>query len=82
MRREPERAAQVMAGRQHGSKTHPERWTRGEAIAWSRLTAEQIPGIRVRLAAGEQAAMIAHDLVVGRGTIRAIAEGRSWKHVA
>jgi hypothetical protein len=78
MHRNPMLAAR---GERHGSKTHPERWTRGEATPWSVLTEVQIPGIRQRLADGERPSAIAADLGVGRGTIRAIAEGRSWRHV-
>jgi hypothetical protein len=83
MRRNPEQVAQVVArGERHGSKTHPERWARGERQGCAKLTAAQIPGIRQRLEAGEQPAVIAPDYGVGRGTIRAIAEGRTWRHVA
>lgn len=79
MHRNPMLAAR---GERHGSKTHPERWARGEAISWSKLTAAQIPGIRQRLAAGEKPVAIARDYGVERGTIRAIAEGRTWRHVS
>lgn len=78
MHRNPLLAAR---GEQHGSKTHPERWARGERQGHARLSEAQIPGIRQRLAAGEQPSVIATDLGVGRGTIRAIAEGRTWRHV-
>lgn len=80
-RKDPGRAADVFARRVHGSVTHPEKWVRGEAIPWSKLTAEKVRLIRQRLARGETPVMIAPDFGVGRGTIRAIAEGRSWKHV-
>ena len=76
MHRNPMLAAR---GERHGSRTHPERWHHGEDIPNARLTAAQIPGIRRRLAAGEKPASIAAHLGVGRGTIRAIAEGRTWR---
>jgi hypothetical protein len=79
MHRNPMLAAR---GERHGSKTHPERWHHGEAIPSSKLTAAQIPGIRQRLVSGEKPVAIAADLGVGRGTIRAIAEGRTWRRVA
>lgn len=77
-RQHPEYAAR---GERHGSKTHPERWVRGEAIPWSKLTAEKVRAIRQRLADGDTPAVIAPDFGVGRGTVRAIAENRTWRHV-
>lgn len=77
-RRNPMLAAR---GERHGSKKHPERWARGERQGHARLREAQIPGIRQRLADGDAPAAIAADLGVGRGTIRAIAEGRTWRHV-
>lgn len=82
MRRMPEKTAEVMARRVHGFTTHPERFVRGERQHLAKLTAGQIPVIRQRLASGEKPSMIAPDYGVGRGTIRAIDEGRTWKHVA
>lgn len=79
MHRNPMLAAR---GERHGSKTHPERVARGERKSQAKLRTVQIPGIRQRLAGGEQPAVIAADLGVGRSTIRAIAEGRTWRHVA
>jgi hypothetical protein len=76
MHRNPMLAAR---GERHGSKTHPERWYYGEDIPSAKLTAAQIPGIRSRLEAGDKPVAIAADLGVGRGTIRAIAEGRTWR---
>ncbi len=79
LRKNPGLAAR---GEHHGSKTRPERWRRGTGIPWSQLDPEKVRAIRLRLAAGETPTMIAPDFGVGRGTIRAIAEGRSWRHVA
>lgn len=83
MRRNPEQVARVMArGEHHGTKTHPERVARGERQGQARLTDDLVRAIRHRLAGGETPRIIAVDLGVGRGTIRAIAEGRTWRHVA
>lgn len=66
-------------------------WTRRstEPLPWSgtnhyqaRLTPEIVRSIRARAAAGEEARDIAIDLGVGRTTVRAVLEGRTWKHVA
>jgi hypothetical protein len=69
-------------GDRHGSKTHPERWARGERTGISKLTDDKVRAIRKRLAAGDVPTVIAPGFGVGRGTIRAIAEGRTWRHVA
>jgi hypothetical protein len=82
MRKDPEKAAEVMARRNHGSKTHPERWARGERQGQAKLTEDKVRIIRRYLAAGESALGISRVMGVERGTIRAIAEGRTWKHVA
>lgn len=71
----------VARGDRHGSKTHPERWARGERQGSARLSEDAVRVIRKRLVSGEKPAVIAPDFGVGRGTIRAIAEGRTWRHV-
>lgn len=57
---------------QHGTSN------RGERQHMARLTREQIPAIRSRIAAGETQAAIAKSLGVHRCTILAIKRGQIW----
>jgi len=88
LRLHPERIARgprpgnYASGDDHYTRRNPEQITwKGEAHYRARLDPGQVREIRARGAAGERAAQIAGDLGVGRGTVRAILEGRTWKHV-
>lgn len=55
---------------------------RGESIPWSRLTAAAVAEIRRLRVAGRGYAWLASRFGVGKTTVRAAIEGRSWAHVA
>jgi DNA invertase Pin-like site-specific DNA recombinase len=55
---------------------------RGTNHTFARLTPEIVREIRVRGRAGERPTSIARGLGVGRTTVRAVLEGRTWKDVA
>lgn len=69
-------------GERHGTHTRPDRIARGERLPHTILSAEDIPVIRARLAAGERTGSIGHDYGVTGAAIRDIRRGRNWKHVA
>ena len=71
------------SGDEHFTRRNPELITwKGEAHYRARLNPDKVRQIRARKAAGERADDIADSLGVGRGTVRAVLEGRTWKHVA
>lgn len=68
-------------GESHGSKTHPERWARGERVAGSKLTLEQVKEIRSLYAAGNVTQDdLAEKFGVTRRGIGSIIKGDNWKH--
>jgi hypothetical protein len=78
-------------GSRSGNFAHgDDHWTRRtpEQMTWTgtdhhavRLTPEIVRDIRARGKAGAQALAISQSLGVGRTTVRAVLEGRTWKHV-
>ena len=70
-------------GDRHGSKTHPEKWYRGEQSAASKLTEEQVLEIRraykVEFVTQQQ---LADRYGTKRETIGRIIRGDNWLHVA
>jgi HNH endonuclease len=54
---------------------------KGERIHCHVLVASQIPGIRLRLAAGESNSSIARDLGLHHSTISQIRRGVTWRHI-
>jgi hypothetical protein len=87
-RRHPER---IPRGPRPGSYAHgDDHWTRRmpEQLSWrgtahhmARLNADTVRAIRADAAAGVNPREIAAALGVGRTTVRAVIEGRTWKHV-
>jgi hypothetical protein len=75
------RHGRTARGDRHGSRTRPERVPHGERHWLAKLTAERVVAIRRRLAAGESPRIIARSEGVDRGTIRALAAGKTWRHV-
>jgi hypothetical protein len=63
-------------------KAEKGRAVRGEAHPKSRLTATQVRDIRIRLAAGESMNSIARLYGVSHPAIKAIATGKTWKHLS
>ena len=71
------------SGDDHYTRRNPELITwKGTAHYQARLNPFLVREIRARAAAGESPTWIADDLGVGRGTVRAVIERRTWKHVA
>ncbi len=83
-------------GDAHGSRLHPERWSRGdahysrvnpdvlargEANGWAKLTSASIPEIRSRAAVGESQRSIARSFCVSRTAIRDVLSGKNWRHI-
>ena len=84
---------QRMTGDRHPSRTHPEKFkslrnikperrARGERIGGAVLTDDAVRQIRARLTAKETGASIARAFNVSESLIRAIRQGKIWKHVA
>lgn len=93
MRRHPERRTR---GDDHWTRTHPEKVGRGATHIWStrpdlvrrgeqvntaKISADHIPVIRARYAAGETLQQIGRDHGVHHGTISKIVRRKSWKHI-
>jgi len=55
---------------------------KGELCPSSKLTEDQVSGIKTRIIEGESCESIAADFPVGGSAIREIKAGRSWCHVA
>lgn len=53
---------------------------RGSDVFGAKLSEEQIPNIRVRIARGETYQSIADDYGVDKGTIFHIKKGKTWRH--
>ena len=69
-------------GDRNGTRTHPERVTRGERHPAARLTVEKVREIREALSRGERKARIARRFGVCWSAVHAIAIGQTWSHVA
>ena len=77
------RPGDYASGDDHYTRRNPELITwKGTAHYQARLNPFLVREIRARAAAGESPTWIADDLGVGRGTVRAVIERRTWKHVA
>ena len=58
------------------------RTARGERSGVAKLTEADVVEIRARYADGQSMSGIARDLGASRDSVRAVAEGRTWRHVA
>lgn len=68
-------------GESHGSKTHPERWARGERVSSSKLTLDQVKEIRSLYAAGNITQdELSEQFGITRRGIGRIIKGDTWKH--
>jgi hypothetical protein len=76
-RTHPER---LPRGNAHYARTSPERLPRGERHGRAKLTGVQVRDARLRAAAGESGASIAHTLGVTRNSINAMLRGVTWRH--
>lgn len=64
-----------------GKQRAPARAARGAELPQTKLTVEQVRGIKTKLAEGQSQQEIASEYGVGRGAIKAISEGKTWKWV-
>lgn len=77
------RPGDYASGDDHYTRRNPELITwKGEAHYQARLNPTLVREIRARAAAGESPTWISDDLGIGRTTVRAVIERRTWKHVA
>jgi hypothetical protein len=79
--RGPRKPEWYQRGNAHWTHKHPERLTRGERHANSKLMDAQIRDIRKRASAGELHRVIALDYAVSRSLVGAICRGEVWSHV-
>jgi HNH endonuclease len=76
------RSGDYAAGDDHWTRRQADLITwRGELHPAARLTTDVVREIRRRRSDGESPTALARAFGTGRGTIRAIIEGRTWKHV-
>ena len=69
-------------GERHGSRTHPERWPRGERCGGSVLTEQAVIEIRDLYQSGEFTQMeLADRFSVKRETIGNVIRGNRWSHI-
>jgi hypothetical protein len=77
------RPGNYASGDNHWTRRMPEHISnRGTSHTMARLAPEIVREIRERDRAGEGATSIARGLGVGRTTVRAVIEGRTWGHIA
>jgi hypothetical protein len=65
----------------HADKITHGTHNRGSQHYSAKLTEEQVTAILPRLRRGESQSRIATEVGVSRGTIKAIARGKTWKHI-
>lgn len=68
-------------GRNHGTKTHPERIPTGERNGVAKLKASTAISVRERHEAGEDCASIARSLGVSYNAVHSIVRRKTWKHL-
>lgn len=69
------------SGDTHGSKTHPERFARGERVAGAKLTLDQVKQIRSQYATGAVTQEeLGQQFGITRRGIGRIISGENWKH--
>lgn len=77
------RSGNFASGDDHWTRRMPDQvsW-RGTAHHQARITPDIVREIRARGKTGEGATSIARGLGIGRTTVRAVLEGRTWAHIA
>lgn len=76
------RTGNYQTGDDHWTRRTPEKTRqRGVTHVYAQLDPGKVRDIRALSQRGEEATLIAWRFGVGRGTIRAVLEGRTWKHV-
>jgi hypothetical protein len=72
-------------GEEHPRRRHPEKFQRGAAHRWAKLSGEQVIEIRRRIADAKSAfgikSLLAREYGISHSGICQIASGRSWKHI-
>lgn len=76
------RKGRLATGERSGFKKYPEKYGRGENHPNSKLTHEQVRGIKRRLLAGETASSIARCFGLDRSTIGYIKTGKHYAQVS
>jgi len=72
----------IARGIRHGSKTHPEKWRRGEELPWSKLNKRLVKKIRKEYRPGVYGTeRLAKKYGVSQTTIYCLVTGKTWKHV-
>lgn len=76
------RLGEAPVGDRNGSRKYPERLRRGEDVAISKLTADEVRVIRERYASGaESQQRIADEYGVSQPVVSAIIRRKTWRHV-
>lgn len=68
-------------GSRNGTRTRPERRSRGEAHYNAKITEDDVRRIRAKREEGFGLAAIARELDLPHGSVRGVLEGKSWTHV-
>jgi hypothetical protein len=80
--RDAVKKGRVRSGDRHGMRIHPERVTRGEDIAWSKLTENDVREIRELYASGGiTLKALGETFGVCPMTVLRVVHRRIWKHV-
>lgn len=68
-------------GEKSGRRKHPERYPRGEALPFAKLTNDAIITIRSLYSSGVMLSKLARQYNVGTTCITNIVQNRTWKHI-
>lgn len=72
----------IARANRHGSKTHPEKWTKGESISWSKLTNKLVKKIRKEYIPGIYGTQrLANKYGVSQRAIYCAVKRKTWKHI-
>lgn len=75
------RKGRTATGVRHGSKTHPERTSRGATHHKAKLSEEKVLSIRARRDRGEKLDVLAAEFSIDRSLVWQIGKRRVWKHL-
>lgn len=72
----------IATGERHGSKTHPEKWVKGEKISWAKLNDDLVRKIRKEYIPGVFGTeRLAKKYGVSQRAIYCLVTRQTWKHV-
>lgn len=73
----------IARGERHGSKTHPEKWVKGESIPWSKLTEKIVRKIRKEYKPGIFGTeRLAKKYGISQRATYCVVSRKTWKHVS